>query len=237
MRFSISSMLQLIEVLENSTSISLFIPGFPGGYRERPLFDDMRALNSDIYTVVYPGTTANDGILCPDSVVNSIESAIKTLQKISKPLYIFAYSFGTLFLIKSKINVENIVGVFLFSPIFDLKFCLTGLFADELNQLDQSLFTVDTASFISKHTSENAAWNEYIVSLQNWIHPTIRLIFAIGKYDTVVNQQHVFSLLEQYFNRLSTNNYPLYLCDGDHKLDSIYQSNEQLHNILKTMRT
>jgi hypothetical protein len=227
-------MLKLIEKTQDSEIISLFIPGFPGGYKERDLFSDMRKFSSDIYTVVYPGTDGVKGILSPKSAVSCVVQAIEELQKIGKKILLFAYSFGSLQIISSTIDSQNIIGLFLFSPIIDLKHCLTHSFTEQLATLDNTIFTINTKSFESKDLDIHNAWKSYEKKLDKWLSLGIPTIFAQGLLDEGVFQVKINELLQQKLNNSAKPLYFVYTCIGSHKLDSIYKPREVLYDMICT---
>jgi hypothetical protein len=229
-------MLKLIDYTPGSMLISLFIPGFPGGYRERDLFRDMRAFYSDIYTVVYPGTDGIGGILSPETAQKSVEEAIAQLQKMDKKILLFAYSFGTLSVIEARVSPLNVIGLFLFSPLIDLRYCLTHSFVDELAVLkDDERFCIDIASFYSLDSSFDMAWRSYCTHLSHWLELQIPIMYAIGLQDTSVRQSELVLRLQQHLVVQKKSAYSLFVCQGDHKLDSIYKTNGALHRAIGSL--
>ena len=62
---------------------TLFLPGFPGSYRERPFTKDLRKMGFNIYTISYPGIHCS-GVFSPREIVNKIEKAINVLNDIAQ---------------------------------------------------------------------------------------------------------------------------------------------------------
>jgi hypothetical protein len=228
-------MLKLIEKINSSEIISLFIPCFPGGYKERDLFTDMRKFSSDIYTVVYPGTEGIDGVLSPAVVVHSVEEAIAELQNKGKKIILFSYSFGSLQIINSTIDKKNIIGLFLFSPIIDLKHCLFHSFTEQLHTLDKTVYTINSDSFIDTNKNLELSWKKYEKKLNIWLEKGISIVYALGLQDNSVDQTLINKLLQEKLNQENKSRYYLYTCYGTHKLDSIYERKGFIYDLVSTI--
>lgn len=220
------SIFKNIYLSKNSKFNVLFVPGFPGGYRDRPLMDDLKALGANIYTMTYPGTNGAEGVFSLNNSEKAVESALKELSKSSLPKLIVTYSFGTLFVSPLSKFSSNTMGILFFSPIIDLKHCLKENFIEELDSLDKKEFRINKKSFESKTKNLQESWRIYAPKIALLVNENIPLIFLYGAKDQTVKSDLLYNLLYEYRSKnrfnLATQ---IFIENGDHHLDTIYEKN------------
>jgi hypothetical protein len=208
---------------EDSSFITLFLPGVPGGYKDRPLFEDLKAYHSDIYSLVYPGTYGKAGEFSIQSSIAAVKAALKSLRELNKPILIVAYSFSTMFLADCLEQGDDLLGVLFFSPITDLNKCIHEDFSQVLRELrfseDQAL-RADLQSldqFIKNYSEE-----EYCNSLKKLGDYGFPLVFMMGDEDKTVRTEYVYRLVDE----VKIPQKIIYkIKGGEHKLDTLYAAN------------
>jgi len=204
----------------------LFLPGFPGGYRERELTDDLKKLGFNIYTISYYEIQDKQTF----GFESSVEQINKALGKLNNlPLLIISYSYSTILVTKSMCkNMDNIMGIFFFSPIFDLKHSLQVDFLADLKiMIDKKEIIVNKNAF-DLITQKNiiTAIKLYKKDIQLILKKHIPLIYIFGDRDVVIKTNLVKSVVNEIqkeqnkFNQIKI----LKTKYGNHKLDSLYKN-------------
>jgi len=224
----------LIEQHKSNKSryVALFLPGFPGEYRERELTNDLVKLGFDIYSVKYPGTYDAKGVFSPASVTKSIKTSLNKLKQQNKPILMITYSFSTYFVLDCLNSNSNFLGVIFFSPILDLKLSISNDFLKHLTEYDTNKkFNIDYKGFSDFIASSSIDYLEkYKGKLKKVTKNRYPLIFAIGNDDKGIKVNMVKTFLNSYRKKHGFNK--LFVMDIDnthHKLDSLYKN----HHIYK----
>lgn len=199
----------------------LFLPGFPGKYRERSLTKDLKKLNFNIYSLEYPGTYNNHGIFSPSSVNDQIKNSVDYLNKLNLPTLVISYSFSTYFILKHIKNIRNLIGVFFFSPILDLKKSVSRDFISNLLSLSKNKkFLIDIKSFKQLIISDKISRQKIISEIAGLNKP---LIYIVGEKDKVIRKSFVLRNLNLYRNSFGLNKISVIeIPNANHKLDSLY---------------
>lgn len=206
-----------------SDFITLFLPGFPGEYKDRPLFDDLKSYGSDIYSLIYPGTYDENGAFSVDSAIIATKEALHTLRKLKKPILIVAYSFSTLFVSECVEQEDNVLGILFFSPITNLKNCIREDFKKTLHgikEINGKAFKIDLPlmeSFIDKFSESS-----YLSDMKQLMALNIPLVFFIGSQDRNVKTEEVYSLLSK---EKGSQTLIYRIPEGEHGLDTLYNAN------------
>jgi hypothetical protein len=224
--------LKLQHIKRGNKYNTLFLPGLPGDYRDRPFTNDLKLLGSNIYSVVYPGTYGMPGKLSVETTTQSIVDALNELSIQKKPIIVVGYSYSTMLIPESIKGMDNIIFILNFSPIFDLNNSINEDFKETCKWLDrQDGFNLDFASF-NTHIDSASIIDDYIGSIENIIsEEKIPLIYSVGNKDNVLKHDYVIGKLNSLNSNNRLNRIFLYeVEDGVHKLDSIY--NNSLRRLL-----
>lgn len=207
---------------------TLFLPGVPGEFRDRPLISDLKKLGSNLYSVVYPGTYGTKGVFSIESTKHALSDAIDHLNITKLPLLIIGYSFSTLFIFKSLEKVKKPMGVILFSPIMDLEKSINSDFKKEFASFESSQdFEIDKKSFGQWMTNYGDYKKRYRDMLDELSQFSAPVIFAIGEKDLVIKTKEIREFLDQYRENEGLNKFSVVsILEGGHRLDSLYMSGE-----------
>lgn len=219
--------LKLQHSSKKSKYTALFMPGFPGEYRDRPLIEDLKRLNFDIYSIVYPGTYKETGTFSPDAINKTIEDAISILEKEKKPILLITYSFSTYFVLPFIEKVINLAGVILFSPIIDFKQTINIDFLAQVKKSsNQDGFNVDVLSFeriVDNKSDSKVAFTKTLKQITDKVNEPI--VFVSGDTDKVVKQNEIYDLLQEFRSKNGMNKLMAVKIDNTgHALDGLYEN-------------
>lgn len=213
-------LLKLRHKSENSDFISLFLPGFPGEYKDRPLFDDLKSYNSDIYSLTYPGTYSESGEFSLTSVMNAVKECLAVFRPLNKPILLISYSFSTLFISECIDKKDDIIGLLLFSPITDLKNSIYEDFINTLNELQNAntdSFNINIESF-NRYIADSIDHN-YLNRFLKLKILQIPMFFFLGEKDQGVKIDKVFAKI----NALELQQKLIFkVKEGEHALNTLY---------------
>lgn len=218
--------LKLVHKVNNPKFNVLFLPGFPGGYKNRPIIEDLKQLGGNVYTISYPGTPGsnNSGIFSLLSTRLTIKLALTEINKQKLPKIIILYSYSTLFLSEITSFMNNTMAILCFSPIIDLKFSLKNNFVKDLGTLDKRLYTVNTESFQTKSKTLSESWKIYLERIKTLLESKLPIIFVYGGQDESVQSKNLYNMLYKYRSENRFNlAIQIYNSLGTHKLDTLYQ--------------
>ena len=219
-----------------NTFNTLFLPGLPGPYKERPLIADLTVRGSNIYTVVYPGTHGVHGEVSPHSMLQRIKAAIADLNATGMPLLFIAYSFSTRYALQAAILVENPLGFVFFSPTIDLRYDSVEDFYSvtaRLNELDY--IHVNTEKFTFAETWE-AAVASYYKKLDALSKRNVPIVFICGEKDPALRSDMITQALEEYQRtRHSINIDVMNIPAAGHNIDELY-GHEAAKSLLASIR-
>ncbi len=204
---------------------AIFFPGFPGEYKDRPLMEDLKKLNFNIYSIVYPGTYGSRGIFSPRSVDKLVKNITTSFNKLNKPVLLVTYSFSTYIILSEIPKFKRLMGILLFSPILDLHQSIKPNFVKDLQEIGKSDgFKIDVSSWKRYITEKD---NTYQETYKSWLknnQNNIPLIFVIGGKDPVIKRQVVNKFLDGYTEGINCNTLmKIEVPKGVHKLDSLYE--------------
>jgi hypothetical protein len=206
----------------NSSYIALFLPGFPGEYKDRRLFDDLKSYGFDIFSLVYPGTYDEEGTFSIASAISATKRALSFLRNLKKPILIVSYSFSTLFVSECFEMADDILGVLYFSPITDLESCIREDFIQTLKgikEINGQKFNIDLPEFEKFiGESDNKSFGRKLEQLGE---SKIPLFFFIGECDRNVKTADVYRTLAGVKNPYKIIHK---VTEGEHGLDTLYRS-------------
>lgn len=219
-----------------NTFNTLFLPGLPGPYKERPLIADLTVLGSNVYTIVYPGTYDVRGEVSPHSMMQSIKAAVAELNTTGMPLLSIAYSFSTQYALQAAALVEDPLGFIFFSPTIDLRYDSVEDFYSvtaRLNELDY--IHVDAEKFTFAKTW-NAAVASYYKKLDILSKRNVPTVFICGEKDPALRSDMIAQALEEYQRtRRSINIDVMNIPAAGHNIDELYGHEEAKSLVLSTV--
>ncbi len=196
---------------ENSIN-ALFLPGFPGEFKDRKLIDDLKSFGTNIYSIQYPGTYNKEGIFFMESCKDELISAINDLDKLNQPIILITYSFSTVLIRLLEQISKNIVGIIHFSPILDFVNGITEDFLDSVKSIAKDFdFKVDLNALESFNVNYKF----------KYLNAKIPELYFLGGKDETVNIDYTLQTLSE-ISKKAQNNLITFLPDASHKLDSQY---------------
>ncbi len=198
-------------------------PGNIGEYKDRPLFDDLKSYNSDVYSLVYPGTYSEAGEFSLTNVTKAVKHALNDLKVFNKPILLVCYSFSTLFVAQCINKNDNVMSVLVFSPITDLKTSINEDFIETLNTIktaNPDVFNINIESF--ERQLNKPADEIHYKSFNKLNSLKVPVFFFLGGKDSNVKVKQVY----QQINQLRIDQKLVYLVkEGEHRLDTLYSVN------------
>lgn len=208
---------------QNADFITLFLPGFPGEYKDRPLMEDLKLFNSAIFSITYPGTYGEQGTFSIQNSIDAVKNAIKNLKSLNLPILIVCYSFSSLLIANCVTDSDPLIGILIFSPVVDLNKSIKDDFITLLKDIqtkNQNLFNVDLESFVAY--IETSDQDSYLKSFNELNSLSVPVCFFLGNNDPGVNISYVY----QQIQSIQINRKIIFrIINGEHQLDTLYKPN------------